>query len=214
MQLFYIYMLFTIHRNFIDLIIIILFIINITCKKSIFDCSTDFQKLNLPFCFNLDFKLSLYSALQRPNATKRFRTALCYVITFGEIYLFYVYVYLYFVKPCLLLWIRICHHNEIYALVHVSTLFLKLLKNHRVWYPCQTLLFGGRQLNLNFSFASVFPLSCYNYDREWGPAKIAMWNSFCKINPRHMARELKVAREKVNFLKTPQICHLCSLGQR
>ena len=100
MQLFYIYMLFTIHRNSIYLIIIILFIINITYKKSIFECSTDFQKLNLPFCFNSNFKLSLYSALQRPNATKRSRTALCYVTTFGEIHLFYLYVYLYFLKPC------------------------------------------------------------------------------------------------------------------
>ena len=67
--------------------------------------------------------------------------------------------------------------------------------------PCQTLLFRGRKLNLNFSFASVTPLSCYNYERDWGPAKIAMWNSFCKNKDRHMVRELKVAREKVIFLK-------------
>ena len=181
MQLFYIYLLFTIHRNFIYLIIIILFIINITCKKSIFECCTNFQMLNLSFCVNLNLNCPFIVRYGGPMR-QRGPGQPCAMSLHLVRYIYFICMCICIFKAlCLLLWIRICHHNEIYALVHVSTLFLKLLKNHRVWYPCQTLLFRGRQLNLNFSFASVIPLSCYNYDRDWGLAKIAMWNSFCKI---------------------------------
>ena len=45
-----------------------------------------------------------------------------------------LYVYLYFVKPCVFLceFVFVIEHYEIYALVHVSALYLKFIKNLRV----------------------------------------------------------------------------------
>ena len=127
---------------------------------------------NVEFSILLHFKLSRYSALRRPNATKRSRTALCYVTTFGEIYLS-VCVFVFCKALCLPLWIRICHWTlwDICPCACVCFVFEISKESSSLISMPETLLFRGRQLNLNFSSASVIPVVLLQLYPRLGPCK-------------------------------------------